>query len=302
MSAVLLPLADDGRLATALATRLGARVGTLRWTRFPDAESLIAIDPSLDGADVVLVASLNRPDDKALALRFAADTARELGARSVGLVAPYLAYMRQDRRFHPGEAVSARAFARFLDESVDWLVTVDPHLHRIKALGRVFRIPADCVSAAAPIAGWIRDHVEQPLLIGPDEESAQWVERMASAAGASYELLRKVRHGPTDVEVSLPDVRRLRGRTPVLVDDIVSTGKTMCAVLEHLHGRCEPAICVVIHPLFVGDAFESLYRAGAGLVVSTDSIPHSSNAIRLDEPIAAAVAARLAATSIEIGP
>ena len=295
MNTVLLPLADDLPMATALAARLGARVGVLRWTRFPDAESLISIDPDIGGADVVLVASLNQPDRKALPLRFAADTARAVGARSVGLVAAYLAYMRQDRPFHPGEAVSARAFARFLDESVDWLITVDPHLHRIQRLDSVFRIPADCVSAAPWLARWIRERVERPMLIGPDQESAQWVERIAAEAGAPYQLLSKIRHSAAEVEVSPPDVGRLRDRTPVLVDDIVSTGGTLRTVLGQLRGRCEPAVCVVIHPLFVGDAFESLYRAGARLVASTDCVPHASNAIRLDEPIAAAIAARLAA-------
>lgn len=294
MTPVLLSFPDDRVLAAAVADRVGARVGRLEWRHFPDGESLIAVDEDVAGVDVVLFASLNDPDRKALPLRFAARTARELGARTVGLVAPYLAYMRQDARFHAGEAISANAFATFLDESVDWLVTVDPHLHRIAALDNVFRIPATAVSAAPRLAYWIRSEVTRPILIGPDSESAQWVADVAREARAPYEVLRKIRRGDRDVEVSVPDVERLRGYTPVLVDDIVSSGRTLVAALEHLGGQgLPPAVCVVIHPLFAGDAWECLQRAGAGRIVSTDSVAHPSNAISLAEPIAAAVATHL---------
>jgi len=295
MMPVLLSFPDDRSLAASVADRIGARVGRLEWRHFPDGESLVAVDEDIAGADVVLFASLNNPDRKALPLRFAARTARELGARGVGLVAPYLAYMRQDTRFHPGEAVSANAFAKFLDESVDWLVTVDPHLHRIAALDNVFGIPAAAVAAAPQLAEWIRREVARPILIGPDSESAQWVADIAQQAHVPYEVLHKTRRGDREVEVSLPDIERLRGCTPVLVDDIVSSGRTLVAALEHL-GRLglPPAVCVVIHPIFAGDAWKCLQRAGAGRIVSTDSIAHPSNAISLAEPIATAVAMHLA--------
>lgn len=303
MATVMLSFPDDRALATAVAKRLDARPGRLEWRHFPDGESLIAIDEDIVGADVVLFASLDAPDGKALPLWFAAQTARELGARRLGLVAPYLAYMRQDARFHAGESISAAAFAKFLDASVDWLVTVDPHLHRMAALDNVFRIPSTAVAAAPQLANWIRNEVARPVLIGPDSESAQWVIDVAHEAGVPYEVLHKNRRGDREVEVSLPDIERLRGCTPVLVDDIVSTGRTLIAALEHLRRLQLPsAVCVVIHAIFAGDAWEALQRAGAGRIVSTDSITHPSNAISLAEPIAAAVAAHLAASKKEVQP
>lgn len=294
MPSVLLPFPDDMRLAAAVATQVGARLGRLEWHHFPDGESLITMDEDIADADVVLFVSLKQPDQKALPLRFAAQTARQLGARSVGLVAPYLAYMRQDTRFHAGESISAPVFARFLEESVDWLVTVDPHLHRIASLGSIFRIPATAISSAPSLADWIRREVSRPLLIGPDSESAQWVAEVARDAHAPYEVLHKVRRGDRDVEVSLPNAEHLRGYTPVLVDDIVSSGATLVKTLEHL-GKIgmPPAVCVVIHPIFAGDSWACLQSAGAGRTVSTDSIAHPSNGISLATPIARAVAERL---------
>lgn len=301
MSLTVLPFPEDRRLATDVAAVLDARVGRLDWHRFPDGESLVTIDEDIEGTDVVIFATLKQPDERALPLRFAAHTARELGARSVGLVSPYLAYMRQDKRFHPGEAVSARLFAQFLDESVDWLVTVDPHLHRIASLDSIFRIPTTVVPAAPHLANWIRREVTRPLLIGPDSESAQWVADVALEAHAPYEVLHKSRLGDRDVEVSLPNADHLRGYTPVLVDDIVSSGRTLVATLEHLAKLgLPPAVCVVIHPIFAGDAWEALGRAGAGRIVSTDSIVHPSNVISLSEAIARAIEERIAKKACEV--
>lgn len=301
MSLVLLPFPAQRTLAAQMmdAMRVPAsgtdhpsdvRVGRLDWRRFPDGESLVTLDDALAGADVAIVASLHDPDAMALALRFAAETASELGARSVGLVAPYLAYMRQDKRFHPGEAVSAPLFARFISESFDWLVTVDPHLHRIHALDEVYDIPSRVVAAAPAVADWIRREVERPILIGPDSESEQWVRDIATRAGAPYQVLEKQRRGDRDVSVSLPDAAAARGRNPVIVDDIVSSGRTVIETLGQLHRLgLSPATCVAIHAVFAGDAHAQLLAAGALRIVTTDSIAHPSNGIGLAQPLAEAI-------------
>jgi ribose-phosphate pyrophosphokinase len=282
MTRVLLPFPLQRSLAGAMAPLLAARSGRLDWRHFPDGESLVTIDEGLQGVDVALVATLRNPDEHALPLRFAAATAREIGARSVGLVAPYLAYMRQDKRFNPGEAVSAPLFARFLEESFDWLVTADPHLHRNPELSGLYRIPVRRVAAAPLVADWIRDNVPNAILIGPDSESHQWVSDIANRAGFPYQVLTKTRRGDRDVEVSLPSIDAARARTPVFVDDIASSGRTAIETLGHLRRLgLPPAVCVVIHPVFAEGAYEQLLAAGPGRVVSTDSIPHPSNAISL---------------------
>ncbi|MFD2854944.1 hypothetical protein ACFSZS_09350 [Seohaeicola zhoushanensis] len=115
--------------------------------------------------------------------------------------------MRQDRRFAPGQAISAPLFARFLGESFDWLITVDPHLHRIKSLNEVFSVPAIRVATAPLIADWIASEVPDAVLIGPDNESRQWVAEVAAMARRPFEVLDKQRSGDRSVEVTLPVLR-----------------------------------------------------------------------------------------------
>jgi ribose-phosphate pyrophosphokinase len=296
MSRVLLSFPADAALAAALAPALDARLAPVNVHRFPDSESVVTLDPSLEGADVALLASLREPDPLALPLRFAADTAREFGARSVGLVAPYLAYMRQDTRFAPGQSVSAPLFARFLEQTVDWLVTVDPHLHRIARLDALYRIPTAHVSATPAVARWIATNVPDAVLIGPDAESAQWVGAIAAQAGLPYQVLTKTRRGDRDVEVSLPDAAAVAGRVPVLVDDIVSSGHTIEQTLRHLARLGLPApVVVAIHAVFAGDAYARIEAAGAARIVSTDTIAHASNAISMASTIATQASALMAA-------
>jgi ribose-phosphate pyrophosphokinase len=282
MTRVLLSFPEQVQLGRTLAPALQARHAEVVWHRFPDGESLVKIDPDLHDADVAILASLDHPDAIAMALRFAAETAREFGARSIGLVAPYLGYMRQDARFHPGEAVSAPLFARFLEGSFDWLVTVDPHLHRIPTLGDLFAIPAANVAAAPAIAAWIRNNVPDAVVVGPDSESRQWVDDIARRAGVPGIVLDKVRRGDRDVQVTAPDLAAARGRTPVLVDDIVSTGHTMAAAIMQLRSLgLPPATLVATHAVFAEGAHELLVEAGVERIVSTDTVPHDTNAIAI---------------------
>ncbi|MEO6172008.1 MAG: ribose-phosphate diphosphokinase, partial [Arenimonas sp.] len=234
-----------------------------------------------------IVASLREPDSMAVPLHFAAATAREFGARSVGLIAPYLAYMRQDKRFHPGEAVSAPLFAQFLEQDFDWVVTVDPHLHRNPSLERIFQKPALHAVSAPLLADWIKSEINDAILIGPDGESEQWVADIAALAGVPYQILKKERHGDRDVSVSLPDPAAAQNRNPVIIDDIVSSGRTIIETLGHLKRmNLHPATCIVIHAVFSEGTYEQVLAAGAAGIVSTDTIVHASNAISVAKLLA----------------
>ena len=290
MKPVVIAMPGNERLADELATHLGLERGAATVRRFPDGESHVRIETSVEGRHAFIVCTLDRPDDKLIPLLLLACAVREAGALSVGLVAPYLAYMRQDRRFQPGETISARHFAAWISRHFDWLATVDPHLHRISDLSQVYSIPSRVVHAADTVARWVRSQVRQPLLIGPDEESAQWVGDVARRADAPFVVLTKTRRGDRDVKVSVPEVDRWRSYTPVLVDDIVSTARTMIATVSHLRrsGLAAP-VCVAVHAVFAQTAFEDLRAVGAADIVSCDTIEHPSNRIALAPAIAASV-------------
>lgn len=279
-------------MADAIAVRSSAERGRMQTRRFPDGECYLRFETDVADRDVVFVANLARPDDHIAALIFAAATAKELGARRVGLVTPYLPYMRQDRRFHPGEAVTSCLFARLVSSQFDWLVTVDPHLHRHASLAELYTIPAVTVSATPLVAEWIKAHVDDPLLLGPDGESEQWVSAVAALTGAPWAVSHKTRHGDRDVTVTLPDIAQWRGRTVVILDDIIASGNTMMATLVQARkAGYANALCMAIHGIFCDDSYSALSRAGARRIVSTDSVPHESSAIGLASVLADAVVA-----------
>lgn len=289
---LVLALPGGEALAAALARALRCEHSPLALHHFPDGESLVRLDAPVKGRCVVLAGSLNQPDDKTLALLFAADAARELGATQVGLVAPYLAYMRQDERFHPGEAVTSRSYARVLSAALDFLVTVDPHLHRWHSLDQIYAIPTTVVPAAPLIARWLQTRVARPLLVGPDAESEQWVAEVARLAGAPWTVMRKTRRGDRDVSVRLASRGPWPDHVPVLLDDIASTGHTLAAATGALLRAGLPApLCVAVHALFDAQALDTLRAAGVRRVVTCDTIPHATNAIRMTSALARAVRA-----------
>jgi ribose-phosphate pyrophosphokinase len=275
------------RMAQTLAARASGDLGAVETRRFPDGEAYVRLLSEVKGRDVEIVCTLARPDDQFLRLIFAAETARELGAASVNLVAPYLAYMRQDKRFKDGEAISSIHFARLISASFDNLVTIDPHLHRRRDLSEIFTIPSRVEHAAPLLADWIRTHVENPLVIGPDVESEQWVAAVAErAGGAPYAVSSKTRLGDRSVRVDVPELSAWRDRRPVLLDDIVSSGRTMIETTRTLIARgMHKPVCLAVHALFA----EASYAELSGLaeqVVSTDTIAHASNAISVADLIA----------------
>lgn len=288
------PLVFTALRADSLGERvraaLGGERGDLTLRRFPDDETYLRLDTDPRDREVVVVCDLHHPDAKTVPLALLCEAARDLGARRVGVVAPYMPYMRQDARFKPLEGITSRYYGKLLSGVADWLVTVDPHLHRHAALSEVVTVPHRVVSAAAPVAEWVKEQVKDPFLVGPDSESAQWAERIAALAGAPHVVLEKTRRGDRDVEITVPDLERWRDRTPVLVDDIVSTGTTLIETLGHVRrAGLRPAVCVVIHALFSGDAWQNLEAARPARLVTCDAVPHLTNAIDLSGPIADAI-------------
>jgi ribose-phosphate pyrophosphokinase len=277
--------------AQRLGTRLGLEVLVSQISQFPDGELYVRLPRATLDDTVAIVGNLSH--DNFLRVAFLAGTARDLGAKTVGLVAPYLAYMRQDAVFHAGEGVTQRYFAKLVSSCVDWMVTVDPHLHRVHTLDGIYSIPTTIARAAPAIAKYIAERTTTPVLVGPDLESEQWVAAVAAHCGAPFVILEKTRRGDRDVSVSAPDYP-WNGRTPILIDDIVSTGRTLVEATKMLRaaGSAPPA-CIAIHAVFADAAQEALVAAGASGIVTCNTIPHASNRICVADSIADAVRVRL---------
>ncbi len=177
---------DEVAFARALGLASGLPVQRIARHRFPDGELKLTLPPKL-GAEVRILRSLHAPNEKLVELILAARTARELGARDLTLVAPYLAYMRQDSAFAAGEVVSQRVIGRLLADLFDAVVTVDPHLHRVATLAEAIPLARVVALSAAPLIGhFVAMRGRSPMLVGPDAESAQWVHVAATFNGLPW--------------------------------------------------------------------------------------------------------------------
>lgn len=286
MKKIFIALPENEELTKSLAKSCNAEIGKIVIRQFPDEETYIKIESDVIGKQVIIVCTLNHPDKKLLPLYFLSKTAKELGAKQILLIAPYLSYMRQDKRFHPGEGITSSYFANLISSFADSLITIDPHLHRRSSLSEIYSIPTTVLHASEIISIWIRNQIEKPLLVGPDSESEQWVSEVAISANAPFIILEKKRRGDEDVEVSVPYVEKYKNHTPVLVDDIISTAQTMMATISHLNkvGMKKP-VCIGVHGIFANNAYFELLRTGAEKVVTCNTVLHESNIIKIDQLI-----------------
>ena len=285
---IIFPLPGNEQLTQGLIAGRDATVGEMTLRNFPDGETYVRVLCDVADKHVAVVCALHHPDSKLLPLYFLCRLLKDLHAASVTLVAPYLAYMRQDTQFNSGEAVTSQYMASLLSSFVDRLVTIDPHLHRRHTMSEIYNVPCNVIHASKAISDWIRANVPDAVVVGPDEESGERAAQVAQEAGVPYIVLEKVRHGDRDVEVSVPDVDQYRNYTPVLVDDIISTARTMMATVKHLvEAKMKPPVCIGVHAVFAGSAYWDLERSGAGRIITCNTIPHPSNWIDVSGLLAA---------------
>jgi ribose-phosphate pyrophosphokinase len=190
--------------------------------------------------------------------------------------------MRQDMAFAPGQAVSQRIVGAWLATLFDAVITVDPHLHRVTTLAEAVPARQAVTLSAAPLLGdWIAKHRPGAFLLGPDSESAQWVQQAAAAHGLPHAVCSKKRQGDRAVRITLPTCD-LRGQAVVLLDDMASSGHTLAtAAAMALAAGAASVDVAVTHALLAGDALQRIQQAGVGEFWSTDSVVHSSNVVAL---------------------
>ena len=282
---------DETDPARRLADALQCRLALVETHTFPDGEVLPRVAPATP--TTLLYRSLNGPNAKIVELLLAADSLRRAGARRLVLVAPYLPYMRQDKQFHPGEPVSQHVVAALLDQAFDRIVTVDPHLHRTRSLAEIFhKSSASAVHGMDALADYLLQMGvdAETVVVGPDEESTPWVERLSGRLGLAGIALRKVRHGDRSIDIVTPPAFDPGGRPVLLVDDICSTGSTLLAVVRKLRSAGARSVTVfVTHALCDGRVLEQLREAGADRLISSDACVHRTNAVQLATVLAASL-------------
>ncbi len=280
MNTVIFAFDDSMAAAKRLGILLRLPVLQVETRRFPDQELLVRMP--VPARTAILYRSLNEPDGKIIELLLAASAARDRGAERVILIAPYLAYMRQDRAFRPGEAVSQRVIGRLIADHFDALLTVDPHLHRIANLGEVIPdIPAISLSAT-PLLARLIDRASNPVIIGPDEESRQWTESIALPLGLDMLLASKKRSGDRDVRLTLPGANQVRGRPAILVDDMISSGRTLIEAARLVRAAGAVSVtALVTHCLANSSDLALMKEEGIERISSSDSIEGPTSRARL---------------------
>ncbi|WDE01961.1 ribose-phosphate diphosphokinase [Thalassomonas actiniarum] len=280
--------------ANTLAAELDLPCDKVAVHHFPDGESKITVPAELPET-VIICRSLHRPNEKLLELILAAETARGMGAKRLLLAAPYLCYMRQDIAFQPGEAVSQKIIGQLLAQYFDDVITVDPHLHRIDTLKQA--VPAThalSLKATEPMAQYLRRNFTNPVIVGPDEESRQWVSAVAAIYDWEFYIAEKQRFDDHQVQVSLQALT-LDGRDLVIIDDIASTGGTLVQAARQLRMFNPASLSVIVtHAFFIGNAMTELKKAGVHNIWSSDAIPHQSNVFSVITVVAKAVKVLLA--------
>lgn len=281
--AVLQSLPSSTRDATTLAARLRIPLHEIAIHHFPDGEIRVTAGPA--APVTILYASLDHPNEKLIALMFAAEALRRGGARRLVLLAPYLCYMRQDAAFHAGEAISQKVVGPLLARCVDRVITVDAHLHRTPDIRTVFPgIESENLSAMPAIAAALRTGIDPAtIVVGPDSESLPWVSSLAGQLRLRHAVAQKNRRSDRSVEITFPDKTVIAGRAALIVDDIVSSGGTLMACARALLDAGAIAVdAVVTHALFPEALCGEMMSSGIRSIRSTHTVPHSTNAIVLD--------------------
>jgi len=280
---------DEATAAHRFAAAAGFESAAVDRHRFPDGELKLRLPATLP-AKVIVYRSLVHPNEKLIELLFVAHTARQLGAADVMLIAPYLAYMRQDIAFHEGEVVSQKIIGRFLAQVFDGLATIDPHLHRVSTLEEASPVKRAITLSGAPLLGdYIAQYIPDAFLLGPDSESAQWIASAAKKHGFDHAACEKIRRGDKDVQVQLPAVD-LKDRKVVILDDVASSGRTLAkATRAALEAGASSVDVAVTHALFAEDALQVIREAGMRHIWSTDCIAHDSNVVSIAAMLADAI-------------
>lgn len=276
-------------LGRRLSMLLSLDLVNFEWKIFPDGESYFRLLSKVDDS-VVLVHSLTPPQDKRIVeLFFLLKLLSDYRAKDIILVIPYLAYMRQDKRFLDGEIVSVEVLADLLKTfDIDRYVFVDVHSGEVL---KFFGNRAMEVSAFPFIGDFLsKYHLINPIVIAPDAKAFKYAETVAKIIGAESDYIVKRRDRSSGAVESELKEFNVGGRDVILVDDIISTGGTMINAIKILkeHGANRVFACCT-HGLFIGNAVINMFNAGVYDIISTDTIESYYSRVSVAPAIASAI-------------
>ena len=274
-------------IANKIAKKLKKPYSELKVKRFPDGEIYARYMKDVNGKDVVLVQSFyGYVNDCVMEAIFAAETAKDLGAKSVTLVAPYFAYLRQDSRFNAGECISIKVVGSLFSKYFNKIIIIDPHLHRQTKLNDLFKTKTQKLTSNPYIAEHIKKHIKNPLIVGPDWESYKWAQRVAEQLNYPFAILNKKRLSGRKVRISISKKISINNKNVVFVDDIISTGHTILEAAKKLRKLgAKKFYCIAVHGVFVENALEKLRKANIK-VLTTNTIPTKVSKIDVSELVA----------------
>jgi len=258
------------KLAANIAQEMGDVLCPLESRKFPDGERYVRIKGEVEEGVVVVQSTGYPQDENLMELFLILKTIRDMGITNIRTVIPYFGYGRQEKSFNYGEAVSAEVVCQLIEfAGASSIYSINLHEQSICDL---FKIPAYNLSAMPAIANYVKDNVEDPVIIAPDKGALGFAQEVASLLNCQCDHLEKIRLSPEKVETK-PKNLDIEGRDAVIIDDIISTGGTIvnaCSILkEHQASRI---VVSCVHPVLVGDALLKIFAAGADDVVGTDTL------------------------------
>ena len=268
-------------LGTSLARALKTNVVEVKYSRFPDGEQYL-VTGELDDETIIVGSVVD--NDALVQLLLIIDACDSSKNR---LVIPYMGYARQDKRFRQGEPVSARAIAQALSSGVSEIITVN--IHETEVL-RYFGVPARNISLAHTIGLYIKTlHLDNPLILAPDEGALIFARHVASSGGWDFDHLEKNRLSGVEVQMA-PKQLCAASRSVVIVDDIISTGGTIATASGMLYQQgAKDVFAVCVHGVLSGGAYVRLMAAGIRDVICSDTIEQGCSKISAASQIANAI-------------
>ncbi len=286
---IIIGCSKSKELGRSIAKKLNVKYSDLFVNHFPDGELNLRFNINVKNENLILIQTLYEPNESTLELLFAGYTARDLGAKKVIAICPYLAYMRQDKRFNPGESITSKYMGQ-LFKVFDELITIDPHLHRYKNLNEAYPIKCIKLSANDLIDDYIAKNYKNPVIIGPDDESYQWAQSIANKINASAAVMHKNRFSSNKVRVHLNKDINLEKKDIIIIDDIISTGHTILEAIKTIKKYKPKSIDVIsIHGIFADKRVYDEIKQNTRNIITTNTILNKHSKIDVSELIVKAL-------------